>query len=128
MGQDITSERIRTTREERRMSLRDLSEKTGFSTSVLSRYERGYIEKLSCDRLAIIATALNVSPVWLMGFDEEPEEQPNAYTLDPVERFIIDTYRQSDGRQKARMTATANEIADEIEKNNLQQNGTRAIG
>lgn len=126
---DVTSRRLKETRETRRMTLQEVSDMTGFSTSVLSRYENGHIEKLSCERLSIIAKALNVSPVWLMGFDEsnsEPSE--NEYMLDTIEREIIETYRKADGRQKMRIGAVVSEIADVIEKNHSETNGGGKVG
>lgn len=52
----------------RRMKPVDLSNKTGISKSIISRYMSGEFEPKN-DRLGLMAKALNVSPTWLSGFD-----------------------------------------------------------
>lgn len=67
--QDIMN-RMKTRREELNMSYQTLSEKVGISKSTLQRYETGYIKNMPVDKLENIAKALNVSPSYLMGWDE----------------------------------------------------------
>lgn len=59
----------------RGMKQSDLCEKTGIPKSAVSQYLGGLFAPKQ-DRLYIIADALNVDPVWLMGFDV-PMETPN---------------------------------------------------
>ena len=68
--QDIMK-RMKTRREELNMSYQTLSEKVGISKSTLQRYETGYIKNMPVDKLEEIADALQVSPAYLMGWDEE---------------------------------------------------------
>lgn len=60
---------IKARREELGMSYRELSEKTGYSKSVLQRYESGTTKKIPVDRLEVIAKALNIDPFSLYDFD-----------------------------------------------------------
>lgn len=46
----------------------DLAKRTGISEATISQYRSGY-SKPKKDRLVIIADALNIDPVWLMGMD-----------------------------------------------------------
>ena len=62
--------RMKDRREELNMSYQTLSEKVGISKSTLQRYETGYIKNMPVDKLEAIADALNVSPSYLMGWDE----------------------------------------------------------
>ncbi len=62
--------RIQSRRLELKLSYQDLASKTNMSKSTLQRYETGSIKNMPIDKLGIIATALNVSPLWLLGFDE----------------------------------------------------------
>lgn len=62
--------RMKTRREELNMSYQTLSEKVGISKSTLQRYETGYIKNMPVDKLEEIAKALNISPSYLMGWDE----------------------------------------------------------
>ena len=52
----------------RGMKQSELSEKTNIPKSAISQYVSGSFEPKQ-DRLFLIAQALNVDPVWLMGFD-----------------------------------------------------------
>ena len=62
--------RIKSRRLELKLSYQDLASKTNMSKSTLQRYETGSIKNMPVDKLGIIATALDVSPLWLLGFDE----------------------------------------------------------
>ena len=60
-------------------SYQDLANKTGLSKSTLQRYETGGIGNLPLDKLEVIAKALDVSPAYIMGWEEEPE--PDIHTI-----------------------------------------------
>ena len=62
--------RIQSRRLELKLSYQDLASKTNMSKSTLQRYETGSIKNMPVDKLGIIANALDVSPLWLLGFDE----------------------------------------------------------
>lgn len=72
--QDII-DRIKSRRIELDMSYQDLSDKTGISKSTLQRYETGSIKNLGIDKLEILAKALRVSPGFLMGWEENSNEE-----------------------------------------------------
>ena len=74
--------RMKTRREELNMSYQTLSEKVGISKSTLQRYETGYIKNMPVDKLEEIADALQVSPAYLMGWDEYTEDE-----LDEIKQF-----------------------------------------
>lgn len=57
----------------RNMKQVDLIEKTGIQKSSISQYLSGYAEP-KADRIYIMAKALDVSPVWLLGYDVPMEE------------------------------------------------------
>lgn len=71
--QEIMS-RMKKRREELDMSYQTLSDKVGISKSTLQRYETGYIKNMPIDKLEDIASALQVPPSYLMGWDNEVEE------------------------------------------------------
>lgn len=64
-------ERIRQRRNELELSLEQLAQKLGKNRSTVYRYETGDIENMPLDVLKPIADALNTTPAWLMGWDEE---------------------------------------------------------
>lgn len=61
--------RIKKSLEDKNMTKAELARITGISNSSLSEYLTGKYEPKQ-DKIALIARALNVSPAWLMGFDD----------------------------------------------------------
>ena len=61
--------RIQARRLELELSYQDLANKTNMSKSTLQRYETGSIKNMPVDKLGVIAKALNVNPIWLLGLD-----------------------------------------------------------
>lgn len=80
------SDRITEALNIRGMKQADLCAKTGIPKSAISQYVSGAFEPKQ-DRLMLIAQALEVSPVWLMGFDvpmEQGMEIPTATNIIPL--------------------------------------------
>ena len=72
---NILIDRIKKILNERNMSKAELSRLTGISNSSLSEYLSGKYEPKQ-DKIALIAKALQISPAWLMGFDDDEPEPP----------------------------------------------------
>lgn len=68
---EITSKRIKDIIEEKGMSYRELEELTGIDHSKLHRYATNRVSKLDIEAVRKIASALNVSSAYLMGWDDE---------------------------------------------------------
>ena len=81
----------------RNMKQAELAEITGIPKSAISHYISGSFEPKQ-DRVFIIAKALGVDPVWLMGFDVpmEPEnkDSPNEPSLTEGEKLLLQLFRQ----------------------------------
>lgn len=58
----------------RNMKQADLAAKSKIPKSSISQYVTGYVEPKS-DRIYLMANALNVNPVWLMGLEVPMEEK-----------------------------------------------------
>ena len=81
----------------RNMKQSELCEKTKISKSVLSEYIKGVYEPKQ-DRVFSISQALNVDPVWLMGFDVPMEKENKKITpyeadLTEGERVMLELFR-----------------------------------
>lgn len=70
-----TGQRIKARRKQVEMSADTLAEKLGISRSTVFRYENGDIEKMPIDIIKPIATALNTSVDYLMGWEEDPNSK-----------------------------------------------------
>lgn len=91
--------RIRELMERSGVSYRMLAERTGIPSSVLQRYVTNNTNKMSIDYFEQIATALGVSPLYLMGWTDDEHytinksAQPqDVYT--PAEQTHLKKYRK----------------------------------
>ena len=74
-------EKIKLRRLELGLSYQELSDLTGINKSTLQRYETGFIKKVPINQVQIIAKALNVTPGYLMGWENNKENR--TYYLNP---------------------------------------------
>lgn len=82
----------------RNMSQAELCQKTKIPKSALSEYLKGLYEPKQ-DRLLIMSEALDVDPVWLMGFDVPMEKEhekisPTEPQLSEGEARLIELFRK----------------------------------
>ena len=81
----------------RGMKQSDLCEKTKIPKSAISQYVSGSFEPKQ-DRLFLIAQALDVDPVWLMGFDvpmeKEKKDSPSEPQLTEGETLLLELFRR----------------------------------
>ena len=94
------SKRIAQALSVRQMKQTELCEKAGIPKSSLSLYLSGAYEPKQ-DRLYLMAQALNVDPVWLMGFDvpmekESPKKEasPDKLALTEGEKLMLELFRK----------------------------------
>lgn len=66
----------------------DLVNKTGLDKTLINKYLAG-IMKAKQDKLTILADALNVNEVWLMGYDVPMERDLNSYKVDELGNSVI---------------------------------------
>lgn len=74
-------ERLNSILQKRNLSQADLSKMTGIRSSSISDWLNGKYEPKQ-DKISIIAEALNVSPVWLIGYDNTSSNQSEGYYVD----------------------------------------------
>ena len=74
-----TGDLIKIRRKEIAMSAERLAEKVGVSPATIYRYEKGDIEKVPVDVLKNIASALNTTPAYLMGWKENAPAIPAGF-------------------------------------------------
>ena len=67
-------ERIKYLRESIGMPQDELGEKIGVQKSAIVKYEKGKVENIKRSAIKTMAEIFNVSPCYLMGFDEDEDE------------------------------------------------------
>ncbi len=63
-------QKIKMLRENKGMTLEELGNKVGVGKSTVRKWETGIIANMKRDKIAKIANALDVSPSYLMGWDD----------------------------------------------------------
>lgn len=77
-------ERIKKRRKQLRLSVSNVAEKLGVDRSTIYRYESSEIEKFPLQVIEPISKILNVSPAYLMGWEEtEPNQLTSEYPYMP---------------------------------------------
>lgn len=74
-------EKIKMLRLQKRMSQEELGKKVGVQKAAINKYEKGIVVNLKRSTIASLASALDVTPIYLMGLDEE-QLPSNAIPLD----------------------------------------------
>ena len=82
----------------RNMTQSELCRRTKIATSAMSEYVKGLYDPKQ-DKIYIMAQALNVDPVWLMGFDVPMEQEdkkisPDELQLTEGEKALIKLLRR----------------------------------
>ena len=90
--------RIRKALSIRNMTQSELCRRTKIATSAMSEYIKGLYDPKQ-DKIYIMAQALNVDPVWLMGFDvpmekEDKKISPDELQLTEGEKALIKLLRR----------------------------------
>ena len=89
----LISERILAAISNAKLSYSELSELTKIPKAALQRYATGTTPKIPLDRIELIAKATNVSPQYLMGWNDSPSyliecpDDENPYELELREAF-----------------------------------------
>lgn len=109
-SQDLNSimNRIKNRRLELGFSYQDLAQKTNMSKSTLQRYETGSIKNMPIDKLSVIANALNVDPIWLLGFTTT--KSSTEYSLEDAEH--LKNFRKLNDLGRAKVIAYTSDLID----------------
>lgn len=77
------SKRIYNLRKEQNKTLEDIAKIVGVGKSTVRKWETGMIANMRRDKIAKLAEALNTTPAYLMGWEDETEKKKNTTTSEP---------------------------------------------
>lgn len=97
--------RITLRREELGASMEEIAQKVGVHKSTIQRYEAGSIQRIKLPVVESIASALSVSPEWLIGLSEEKTAAPTDDGLSPLEAQLMELVRRLTDDQKKMLLA-----------------------
>lgn len=69
--------KIRTLRQERGLTLEQVADVVGVGKSTVRKWETGMIANMRRDKIADLAKALGTTPAYLMGWDDQEEQDPS---------------------------------------------------
>lgn len=84
------SKKIKQLRSDNGLTLEQVAKIVGVGKSTVRKWETGMIANMKRDKISLLAKALNVSPAYLMGWDEKAEEKP----LSEGEKRLLELFRQ----------------------------------
>ena len=111
--------RIKKLRLENNMTLEELGNKVGVGKSTVRKWENGMIANMRRDKSAKLAAALNVSPAYLMGWNEPSApaatiELYNVHCETKNEADLVLSYRKlSEHNQKKVLTYSKNLLSNQ---------------
>lgn len=88
------NERIKNRRIELGISVDELAEKLGINRATIYRYESEEISKLPASILQPLATALQTTPYYLMGWEETKSLSPVGEIVESLSPAVLDLARQ----------------------------------
>ena len=100
--------RIKTLREQKGISQTELAEKSKSSKQTIYKYENGIITNIPSDKIELIAKVLDVTPSYLMGWEEEKKQiiYNSLENLPKDEKEVLSLYRELDIEDKAEIRGT----------------------
>ena len=110
---------IKEKREELGISQDELAKLTGYtSRSSIAKIEKGTVD-LPQTKIMLFAKALNTTPAYLMGWEEQKETSSPPTPIDPDVKEFSSIYAKLDSTDRTVIKATANTLlnADKCKKN-----------
>lgn len=94
--QESMANKIRILRQERGLTLEQVAEVVGVGKSTVRKWETGMIANMRRDKIADLAKALGTTPAYLMGWEnqEEQEPSPSEPVLTEGELALLELFRK----------------------------------
>lgn len=88
---NISSQRIKELRIKYGYTMEKLADLIGVSKSTIAKWENGYVENMRQDRVYKLAKLFNVTPTYIMGYEEIPQAD---YTVNGMMVEMTDKEKQ----------------------------------
>ena len=112
-------QRISQCRKEKQLTMLELGKAIGVGKTAISKYESGKITKIPSDKIEAIAAALDVTPGYLMGWTDHPDQMdvfdmPGMTAEDRTAAYADSTEQQARKSEKRRaLEALVNSATEE---------------
>ena len=85
--------RIKDAREKQNMTLDDVAKRCRTTRQTIFKYENGIVTNIPYDKIELLAAALNVTPSYLFGW-EENKKAPDELQLTEGEKMLLDLFNR----------------------------------
>lgn len=92
----LIGERIKQLREANSLTQEELARRLETSKQTIYKYENQVITNIPSDKIELLAKIFNVSPIYLMGWENKNSKAENSYPLSDREYTHITKYRKLD--------------------------------
>lgn len=90
----LTGDRIRSAREAKKMTLEEVALRCNTTKQTIFKYENGIVKKIPYDKIELLAEALEVTPAYLFGWNEDKEISPDKVELTEGEKVLLDLFNR----------------------------------
>ena len=104
------SQRIKELRKEKGLTLEQVADIVGVGKSTVRKWETGMIANMKRDKIANLAKALDTTPAYLMGWDENENletNSPDKVELTEGEKKWLELYHKLPSEARATFTVMA---------------------
>ena len=89
MSSEDMARKLKELRKEKGLTLEQVANKVGVGKSTVRKWETGMIANMKRDKIAALAKALDTTPIYLMGWEEE--QKKNDIQADIILKMRTDT-------------------------------------
>lgn len=124
---------IKNRRLELNLTLEEVASRVGVTKATVQRWESGLIENMKRDKIALLAKALNTTPVFILGLDNNPNANygvnngiignnnqnnniHNGKQLTPIQNAIVTVCSALNEKQQSDVLSYATTLLNESKK------------
>lgn len=124
---------IKNRRLELKLTLEEVAERVGVTKATVQRWESGLIENMRRDKIALLAKALNTTPIFILGLDNNPNTNygvnngiignnnqnnniSNGKPLTPIQNAIVTVCSALTEKQQSDVLSYATALLSESKK------------
>ena len=99
---NIAGERIKLARQNKQMTLEDVAKIVGVTRQTIQKYESGIIPNIPSDKIELLASALETTPAYLMGWEDKQKEASPVIgeDLSPSDKKLMEILPELNEDQK----------------------------
>ena len=99
---NLAGERIKLARQNKQMTLEDVAKIVGVTRQTIQKYESGIIPNIPSDKIELLASALETTPAYLMGWEDKQKEASPVIgeDLSPLDKKLMEILPKLNEDQK----------------------------